>query len=159
MKLTRRFKKILRTTASNATLERHIRCLQNLLLLPCSLGVGLVPPLLWLFSISLWQRTTLPFTNAIPLTAAALLLSPFTAGFAHARQRPQDEVIGAALPAFLLWLAAVALYSSMFNLPNTRTLATTLPIALLAGIGGAMSAQRIADIKPKIAQKKKASTL
>lgn len=157
MNILPRTKKILRSIKRSTTLRRHITHLRDLLVLPCSLGVGLVPPLLWLVLITLWQHiTALPAADARPLTAAALLLSPLAAGFAHARQRPQSEVISAALPSFLLWLAAVLLYRKLFALPDTRTLAVTLLLALSAGIGGAMSARRIAAIRPTIAQNKKA---
>lgn len=157
MKTTSRIKKYLHRLSDSATLHRHIKRLRNLTVLPCSLGIGLIPPLLWLLAINLWQSIELlPAANWELLTLAVLLLSPFAAGFAQAQQRPQSEVFNGALPAFILWLLGMALYNSLFTLPDRRTLLITLLAAVLLGIAGAMSSHRITAIRSINAQKKKA---
>lgn len=113
----------------------------------CSVAAGLLPPLLWLLLVIVWQLLpAAPTLDARPFTLAALLLCPFAAGFAHNRQKPSA---GGAAPAFCLWLGALAVYCLQFGLPATPALLLSLAGALLLGLAGGMSAKRITALKHK----------
>jgi hypothetical protein len=124
--------------------------LQKLLLLACSLLVGMLPPLLWLLLLTAWYYLPVSISPDIGVfTMCIMLLSPFAAGFARGRWQDGDttNLTVGALPAFLLWLAAFLCYYCLFRTFAPQKTLLTLVIALLLGIAGAMSATKIKKIK------------
>ena len=104
-----------------ASLPHFPQRLKNLLLLACSLLVGLLPLLLWLLLILLWYFLPVQISlDMSKVTLALLLLSPFAAGFVSCRWRGRCYTLAA------------------------------LVISLLLGIAGAMSAARLSKFaKPR----------
>ncbi len=115
-----------------------------------ALLVGLLPPLAALGVITVWYHLPLDATVSFwPLTPVVLLLSPFAGGFAYCRRRAQADLTDGALPAFWLWAAGVAEWIAVLGLPEWQNCLISLVSALIAGITGGMSAQRIAKIHEK----------
>ena len=122
-----------------------------------ALLVGLMPPLAGLGAMLVWYQ--LPLDVAVdfwPLTPVVLLLSPFAGGFAYCRRRVQADLTDGALPAFWLWAAGVAEWTAVLGLPEWKNCLISLGMALIAGITGGMSAQRLAMICEKQAAEKSA---
>lgn len=118
------------------------------LVLPCSLGVGLVPPLGLLLAAALWEQMSgAPTIDARPLIWAVLVISPFAAGFAHCRQLPHSQSIAGALPAFVLWLLIMTAQRNLPGEPTIKGALISLVIALLWGVAGGMTADRMAQNK------------
>lgn len=122
--------------------------LRTHLVLPCSLCVGLMPPLALLLAAALWEQMSgAPTIDARPLTWAVLVISPFTAGFAHCRQLPHSQSIAGGLPAFVLWLLMMAVQRNLPGEVTPRETLISLAIALLLGVAGGMTADRMAQNK------------
>lgn len=136
-----------------ASLPHFPQRLKNLLLLACSLLVGLLPLLLWLLLILLWYFLPVQISlDMSKVTLALLLLSPFAAGFVNCRWRGRRYMLGVgAWPAFWLWLGAAAAYTWLLaRLPQPEKALAALVISLLLGIAGAMSAARLSKFaKPR----------
>lgn len=136
-----------------ASLPHFPQRLKNLLLLACSLLVGLLPLLLWLLLILLWYFLPVQISlDMSKVTLALLLLSPFAAGFVNCRWRGRRYTLGVgAWPAFWLWLGAAAAYTWLLaRLPQPEKALAALVISLLLGIAGAMSAARLSKFaKPR----------
>lgn len=136
-----------------ASLPHFPQRLKNLLLLACSLLVGLLPLLLWLLLILLWYFLPVQISlDMSKVTLALLLLSPFAAGFVNCRWRGRCYTLGVgAWPAFWLWLGAAAAYTCLLaRLPQPEKALAALVISLLLGIAGAMSAARLSKFaKPR----------
>lgn len=117
--------------------------LHGVLMLLCSVMTGLLPLLMWLLLVLGWYY--LPFDASIDIsgwTLAALLLSPFIAGFTNTRwQRHRGQFKGAE-PAFLLWLAGFGAYRRFFGCFDPAKSLIALAAALLLGIAGGMTAER-----------------
>lgn len=136
-----------------ASLPHFPQRLKNLLLLACSLLVGLLPLLLWLLLILLWYFLPVQISlDMSKVTLALLLLSPFAAGFVNCRWRGRRYTLGVgAWPAFWLWLGAAAAYTWLLaRLPQPEKALAALVVSLLLGIAGAMSAARLSKFaKPR----------
>ena len=134
-------------------MPRLPRQFKNLLLLLCSLLVGLLPLMLWLLLILMWYYLPIQISlDMTKVTLALLLLSPFAAGFVNCRWRGRRYTLGVgAWPAFWLWLGAAAAYSWLLaQLPQPEKALAALVISLLLGIAGAMSAARLSKfVKPQ----------
>lgn len=135
-----------------------IRAFGRRLHLLWALLVGLVPPLAGLGAMMVWYQ--LPLDVAVdfwPLTPVVLLLSPFAGGFAYCCRRAQADLTDGALPAFWLWAAGMAEWIAVLGLPEWENCLITLVSALIAGITGGMSAQRVARIREKQAAAEKSA--
>ena len=74
------------------------RQVKNLLLLLCSLLVGLLPLLFWLLLILMWYYLPIQISlDMTKVTLALLLLSPFAAGFVNCRWRGRRYTLGGFL--------------------------------------------------------------
>lgn len=118
--------------------------LYSLLMLLCSVMTGLLPLLLWLLLVLGWYY--LPFDTSADIsgwTLAALLLSPFAAGFANTRWQRRKGQFKGAEPAFLLWLAGLIAYRWLFDGFDPTKSLIALAAALLLGIAGGLTAERV----------------
>ena len=105
---------------------------------------GLLPLLVWLLLVLGWYY--LPFDASIDIsgwTLAALLLSPFVAGFTNTRRQRKPGQFKGAEPAFCLWLAGFYAYWRLFGSFDPAKSLIALAAALLLGIAGGMTAERI----------------
>lgn len=141
-------------------LERTVKSLGRHLLLPCAVAIGLIPPLIFLLLLTLWQlKGCVLFGESSELdvrhlAAALLLLSPFLGGFARVAFCPKSRYTSGAAPAFVLWLGGLTLYHSLFGMPNIKTILLSLAVAVMLGMAGGLSAQRIDERRHKKSTKK-----
>lgn len=127
----------------------------SLFRLLAALLLGLLPCLaLGLLSLGWCLLPNSPGLDLSWLTLAALLLAPFIAGYANCRWLGRYSLHAGALPAFLLWGLALALYWRLFGPPEDyKRGGIILAVALAMGIAGAITAaRRPAKIGPKTAK-------
>lgn len=120
-----------------------VRRIHSLLVLCAAVLTGLLPLMLWLLPVFVWYY--LPFDLSADIsgwTLAALLLTPFTAGFANNRWQRRPGQFKGAEPAMVLWLAGFAAYRWLFGSFDTTYALITLGLALLLGIAGGLTAER-----------------
>lgn len=146
-KLTARLKQKKLPTAIRQLPNRAFCRLRRCMILPLSVLAGLIPSLIWLLAVILWQELPNGFSPDFrPFTLAVLLISPFIAGFVRCRHQASAEVIAGAAPAFWLWAAALVCRLMLLGPPGFGSSCFTLGVCLLLGIAGGMSAQRIESI-------------
>lgn len=145
--ITLKIRARLKNLPQNPKFKRLSVRLHAYLVLPISLAVGLVPPLGLAVAGTLWQNLPLPTADARPLIFAALLLSPFAAGFVHCRRVPTAGNMTGGTPAFILWLAAALLYTTQMGAPSTQTVLISLIATVLTGVAGGMTAVRLGSRK------------